>query len=177
MERCVCLADLHYRLQKEKSPRMLEVCDQLLQRLGQQRAETCFVETVGLRHIQFEVRVCRRELGHAAVRLHFEQCLQLLRSHSSHQNAFTILTILSDRLSYFQQFEFPLESILAAHVEFEQYRHFYSEVCTINVDDLVNNTYRNEMEAVPEGAISEPAAKYLRLKLKREELLRQGNYR
>ena len=55
-------------------------------------------------HIQFLVKVSRRELNHHAVRAHFEKSLQLLARHSSHQDALSILFILGAQLRWFQQF-------------------------------------------------------------------------
>lgn len=68
----------------------------------------------------------------------------MLTRHFSHQDFMGVLRILSERLVYFERFCFPTSDKQLAHVEFEQFRQFYSGMQNFNSDILVTNTYMNE---------------------------------
>ena len=71
--------------------------------------------------------------------------------HSSHQDAYSILILLGDHLNYSQMFESTQQEILAAHVEFEQYRQFYSGMVKLDLDPLVMNIYRCRSMLAPQN--------------------------
>lgn len=79
-----------------------------------------------------EARAACREISQKDVQLCFEECHGLLFRFCSHQDAGCILAVLGRRLAYFSEFDFPIYQQRAAHVEFEQYRQFYSQTYVLD---------------------------------------------
>lgn len=87
------LVSLHSKRSSKDYPVLLTICTELLQKLATKPIRFYYMETIGIKSIIFRVKAFCLQLDHTAVRMYFEECLQLLSLYSAHQDALSIVRI------------------------------------------------------------------------------------
>lgn len=85
---------------------LVNICSELLEELSRRPIQCYFLEIINMRRILFLAISENLTLGdRGKVELHFKECTVLLSSYGSVEDAYSVLTILRDRLVYFQLVE------------------------------------------------------------------------